>query len=166
MLTEFGATDDRARIESIVDLADEHMVSWMWWAYCGCDDPTTSGPGDLQAIVKDPARPLRGHNVLHRKLALIDRPYPQAIAGTPIAFGYDRDADTFQLEYRTKSPDGERLERARRTRVYVPRIHYPDGYDAVATGARIVSAEDARFLLLKRDPGAGRVELRISPRSR
>jgi endoglycosylceramidase len=163
MLTEFGATDDQARIESIVDLADEHMVSWMWWAYCGCDDPTTSGPGDLQAIVKDPAKPPRGKNVLHRKLALIDRPYPQAIAGTPTSFGYDRDAHKFSLSYLTKSPDGKRQPRSHRTRVYVPRSHYPDGYEARVTGAKVVSDPGARFLLLKCVPGAGRVRLTISP---
>ena len=36
--------------------ADDHMVSWQEWHYCGCDDPTTQGPGDVQALVKDPAR--------------------------------------------------------------------------------------------------------------
>jgi endoglycosylceramidase len=163
MLTEFGATNEAPRIEHIVDLADQHMVSWMWWAYCGCDDPTTSGPGNLQAIVKDPAKPPRGKNVLRRKLALIDRPYPQAIAGTPKSFGFDSGSDTFSLDYVTKSPDGKRFQRRRRTRIYVPRSHYPKGYDAKVKGARVVSKPDARFLLLRRNAGAGRVSLEIRP---
>ena len=163
MLTEFGATDDEARIEHIVDLADEHMVSWMWWAYCGCNDPTTSGPGNLQAIVKDPRKPPRGSNVLHRKLALVERPYPQAVAGTPTSFGYDRDTGVFRLAYRSKGPSGERLGPRLRTRVYVPRSHYPDGYDAQVAGARIVSEADSRYLLLKRRAGAGAVSLTITP---
>jgi len=66
MLTEFGATNEHPRIQHMVDLADQHMVSWMWWAYCGCDDPTTSGPGNVQAIVKDPRKPPQGSNVLRR----------------------------------------------------------------------------------------------------
>jgi endoglycosylceramidase len=162
MLTEFGATNDRPRVEHIVDLADQHMVSWMWWAYCGCDDPTTSGPGNLQAIVKDPAKPPRGSNVLHRKLALIDRPYPQAVAGTPTSFGYDRAANTFSLTYRTKSPDGKRLGRKRMTRVYVPRSHYPHGYAVNVRGARVIRNTRGRYLLLKRDAGASTVSLTVS----
>jgi endoglycosylceramidase len=163
MLTEFGATDEAPRIEHIVDLADEHMVSWMWWAYCGCDDPTTSGPGNLQAIVKDPSEPPRGSNVLRRKLALIERPYPQAVAGTPTSFGYDPDSNTFQLSYEARSPDGGRLPRRLRTRVYVPPSHYPDGYDVELTGARVLSDPDAKYLLLQRGKGARRVSLEVVP---
>jgi endoglycosylceramidase len=164
MLTEFGATNVHPRIEHIVDLADDHMVSWMWWAYCGCDDPTTSGPGNVQAIVKDPREPPRGSNVLHRKLALLERPYPQAVAGTPTSFGFDPDTGVFRLAYRTKAPSGKRLGRRMRTRVYVPRSHYPDGYDADTTGARVVSDPGSRYLLLKRRAGAASVELTIRPR--
>jgi endoglycosylceramidase len=163
MLTEFGATNEHPRIQHIVNLADEHMVSWMWWAYCGCDDPTTSGPGNLQAIVKDPSKPPRGSNVLHKKLALLDRPYPQAVAGTPTSFGYDAGANAFSLTYRARSPNGNRIATNRRTRVYVPRSHYRDGYDAKVSGARIISHQNARYLLLKRHAGAGRVSLLITP---
>jgi len=163
MLTEFGATNEHPRIENIVDLSDQHMVSWMWWAYCGCDDPTTSGPGNLQAIVKDPAKPPSGSNVLRGKLSLLDRPYPQVVAGTPTSFGYDRGANTFSLRYSTKSPDGNRQGRKRRTRVYVPKSHYPDGYDVKVRGAKVVSEPDARYLLLKRTADAAKVSLDLSP---
>jgi endoglycosylceramidase len=147
MLTEFGATNEHPRIEHIVDLADEHMVSWMWWAYCGCNDPTTTGPGNLQAIVKDPRKPPRGSNVLRRKLAVLERPYPQAVAGTPTSFGYDPETNKFRLAYRTTAPNGKRLGRHRRTRVYVPRSRYPDGYRARVTGAKVISNPDARYLI-------------------
>jgi len=163
MLTEFGATNEHPRIEHIVDLAGEHTMSWMWWAYCGCDDPTTTGPGNLQAIVKDPAKPPRGSNVLHRKLALLERPYPQAVAGTPTGFVYDPDTNKFQLAYRTTAPDGERLGRHRKTRVYVPRSHYPDGYRARVTGARVISDPDARYLVLERHASARNVSLKVTP---
>jgi endoglycosylceramidase len=163
MLTEFGATNLHPRIEHVLDLADEHMVSWMWWAYCGCDDPTTTGPGNLQAIVKDPREPPRGSNVLRRKLALMERPYPQVVAGTPTSFGYDADANTFQLTYRAKAPDGQRLDRRMRTRVYVPRSHYRDGYDTDVKGARVLSDRDARYLILQRRAGASRVSLTLTP---
>ena len=161
MLTEFGATNEHPRIEHIVDLADEHMVSWMWWAYCGCDDPTTSGPGNLQAIVKDPAKPPHGSNVLHRKLALIDRPYPQVVAGTPTSFGYDRGANMFHLAYRTKAPNGKRLPRRLTTRIYVPRSHYPDRYWVRARGATVTYSVRGKYLFLRRKPGARQVHLKL-----
>jgi endoglycosylceramidase len=164
MLTEFGATNERPRIEHIVDLADRHMVSWMWWAYCGCDDPTTSGPGNLQAIVKNPAKPPRASNVLHRKLALLDRPYPQVIAGTPTSFGYNAQTNVFHLAYRARAPDEARLSRGRNTRVYVPHSHYPHGYRAAVKGAQVVSPRNSRYLLLKRRAGAQRVTLKIAAR--
>jgi endoglycosylceramidase len=165
MLTEFGATNNHPRIEHIVDLADEHMVSWMWWAYCGCDDPTTSGPGNLQAIVKDPRKPPRGSNVLRHKLALLERPYPQAVAGTPTSFGYDPDANTFHLTYRAKGPDGKGLGRRMKTRIYVPRSHYRNGYEVDVNGARVLSDPDARYLLLQRRASARRVSLELTPAS-
>ena len=163
MLTEFGATNERPRIEHIVDLADEHMVSWMWWAYCGCDDPTTTGPGDLQAIVKDPRKPPRGSNVLRRKLALLERPYPQAVAGTPTGFRYHPDTNVFHLAYEATAPNGERLGRRIKTRIYVPRRHYPDGYDADVTGAKVTSDPDAKHLVLKRRARGRHVSLRLTP---
>jgi endoglycosylceramidase len=162
MLTEFGATSERPRIEHIVDLADEHMVSWMWWAYCGCDDPTTTGPGNQQAIVKDPRKPPHGSNVLHRKLALLERPYPQVVAGTPTSFGYDRDTDVFRLAYTAKTPEGEVLNRRLKTRVYVPRSHYPDGYDIAVRGATAISRPGTQYLVLKRHAGASNVRVRIN----
>jgi endoglycosylceramidase len=162
MVTEFGATPDRARVDHIVDLADEHMVSWMWWAYCGCDDPTTTGPGNQQAIVKDPRKAPHGSNVLHRKLALLERPYPQVVAGTPTSFGYDSDTDVFRLAYKAKTPDGDVLSRRLKTRVYVPRSHYPDGYDVAVRGATAISPPDTQYLVLKRHAGASTVRLRIN----
>jgi endoglycosylceramidase len=44
--TEFGATNDIAYLDDMVARGDRFMVPWLEWAYCGCEDPTTSGPGD------------------------------------------------------------------------------------------------------------------------
>jgi endoglycosylceramidase len=162
MLTEFGATDDLADIGRIVGLADDHMVSWQYWHYCACDDPTTSGPG-VQAVVIDASKPPRGKNVKWRKLKVLDRPYPQAVAGTPTAYGYDPETNTFDLEYSTKAPDGGRIPAHLATIVYVPRSHYLDGYDVHADGARVTSAPDARYLKLRRRPGSQHVTLTLSP---
>jgi endoglycosylceramidase len=163
MLTEFGATNQHPRIQHIVDLADQHLVSWMWWAYCGCDDPTTSGPGDVQAIVKNPRKPPKGSNVIRKKLALLERPYPQVTAGTPTSIDYDSDSGAFSFRYSTKTPDGKVLPRRSKTTVYVPRRHYPNGYDAQAKGAAVVSKPGSQYLVLKRRDGVSSVKLTVSP---
>jgi endoglycosylceramidase len=163
LLSEFGATADRAVIARMVDLADREMVSWQWWHYCGCSDPTTQGPGDTQAIVSDPRRPPRGDNVLRDKLALIERPYPQAVAGTPVSYGFEPGSRRFELEYTTAAPNGKRASRDLLTEVYVPRSHYTHGYRVEVSGARVVSRPDARTLKLKRERNADRVELAVRP---
>jgi hypothetical protein len=138
-------------------------VSWTWWAYCGCDDPTTSGPGNVQAIVKDPRRPPNGSNVIRRKLALLERPYPQVIAGTPTSFSYDPASGVFRFTYSTRTPEGRVLPRRSKTSVYVPRRHYPDGYDVRAQGASVASKPNSQHLVLKRREGAARVTLTVTP---
>jgi endoglycosylceramidase len=163
LLSEFGATDDPAVISRMVDLADRLMVSWQWWHYCGCDDPTTQGPGETQAIVPDPRTPPRGDNLLRDKLALIERPYPQAVAGTPTSYGFDPETRRFELAYSTESPAGDRLPRRLPTEVWIPRIHYPSGYRVDARGARVVSEPGARVLKLRRARGAATVSVTVSP---
>jgi len=165
MLTEFGATNQHPRIQHIVDLADQHMVSWMWWAYCGCNDPTTSGPGDVQAIVKNPKMPPKGSNVIRKKLALLERPYPQVTAGTPTSIDYDAGSGVLQFTYSTKTPDGKVLPTRSKTTVYIPRRHYPDGYDVRAQGAAVVSKANSQHLVLKRRGGVSSVKLTVSPAS-
>jgi endoglycosylceramidase len=163
MLSEWGATADKATIKRMVDATDQRMLSWQWWHYCGCADPTTSGPGDAQAIVKNAKKPPRGKNVLRGKLKLIERPYPQAVAGTPTSYSYDRDANAFSLKYSTKDPAGKRLPRRVKTVVYVPRIHYRHGYSVAVKGARVVSREGARYLVLQRGKRARTVSVSVGP---
>jgi endoglycosylceramidase len=83
LLTEFGATDNAPYLRDVVARSDRLMVPWIEWAYCGCSDPTTTGPGTKQAIVVDPAKPPTGSNVVLGTLRALVEPYPQLIAGTP-----------------------------------------------------------------------------------
>ena len=105
LLTEFGATDDLEAIARVVRLADNHMVSWQEWHYCDCADPTTSGPG-VQSLVVDPSKPPRGDNVKRDKLAVLARPYPRAVAGTPRSYGFDPVSKRFDLVYSTRRARG------------------------------------------------------------
>jgi endoglycosylceramidase len=165
-LTEFGATDDLEAIERIVRLADDHMVSWQEWHYCDCADPTTSGPG-VQSLVVDPSKPPQGDNVKRDKLAVLARPYPRAVAGTPQNYGFDPATKRFHLTYATKTPSGKALPRTELTEVFLPRIQYPHGhYEVHAKGASVVSKRRSKVLRLERDRGAKAVSVTVAPSTR
>lgn len=164
LISEFGATDDLALIETVVDSADEARMNWQYWHYCECADPTTSGVGGVQSLVPDPSKPPTGDNVKVDKLKVLARPFPRSVAGTPGAWDFDPATRKFTLRYATESPAGGRLPREVLTEVFVPRLHYPGGYDVQVRGARMVSRPGAQSLLLRRDRSAGEVTLRLAPR--
>jgi endoglycosylceramidase len=164
LLTEFGSTDDLPTLRRVATLADQHMVGWLEWSYCGCKDPTGSIPPAIEGLVKDPAKRPRGKNVKWRKLRVLERPYPTAVAGTPADFSYRPSTHVFHLDYRTRAPSGHRLPRGVQTRIYVPRSHYRHGYQAHVDGARVISEPNARYLTLRRLRGAGEVTVQVKPR--
>jgi endoglycosylceramidase len=164
LLSEFGATDDLETLDRITGYADDHMVSWQEWHYCGCDDPTTSGPGDLQALVKDPAEPPTGDNVFRDKLEALARPYPQVIAGTPERFSFDPASKRFEFAYSPRRVGGDGRFRSGRTLVFLPKIQYPGGYRAKVRGGSIEGASKGRRLVLRAGRGSDRVALTVTPR--
>ena len=165
LLTEFAATDKLETVERVVELADERMISWQQWHYCGCDDPTTTAmPASKQALVDDPAKPLAGDNVNRAKLKVSSRPYPQAVSGTPSEYDFDAGTQVFDLRYSTERADGDgRFAAGSATEVFVPRLHYGKRYGADVEGARVVSKPGARTLRLESCRGAGEVSLRLTP---
>lgn len=165
LMTEFAATDDLDKITEIAGLADERMIGWQQWHYCDCEDPTTTGTG-IQSIVSDPHRPPRGTNLNRGKLLASSRPYPQVVAGTPLAYGFDPEGKVFRLRYSTETPAGRTLRRKLRTEVFIPPAHYPAGYRVEVTGARVTSRPDRRRLLLERRRGAREVSLTVRPAGR
>jgi endoglycosylceramidase len=180
MLTEFGATDDLASIRENVQQADQHMVSWEYWHYCECLDPTTSGSG-TQAVVIDPNQPPTGSNVKQSKLDVLAEPYPQVVAGTPTSFGFDPARRAFNLTYSTKGPTGKNFARRakrvkrraakrskskfRQTQIFLPKDHYPSGYTASVRGGGIASKRGASLLRVIACPGWRNVSISVLPKS-
>jgi endoglycosylceramidase len=151
LLDEFGDTQDLADIERMVQLADSHMEGWMYWSYKDwIDAPGGVGSG---ALFDD-----SDHNATLRetKLAVLSEPYPQATAGTPVAYQYDPSSDTFTYSY-TPNPAIHAP-----TIVFVPALHYRNGYRVDVTGARVVSAPGAAQLKLANDRGARTVRLTVT----
>ena len=102
--------------------------------------------------------PPSGSNLKQAKLDVLVRPYPRAVAGTPISYAFHAGADDrlFELVYEVD------LSVRAPTEVFIPARHYPDGYVATVTGpARIVSKDGAALLKLRaRGGGEIRVEVR------
>jgi endoglycosylceramidase len=174
ILSEFGATDDLPSIRSDVAAADRHMISWEYWHYCECQDPTTSGSG-VQSVVVDPALPPTGSNVKEGKLDVLSQPYPQLIAGTPRGWQFDPPTRVFRFTYSTKSPGGKRFARrtrkrskralkARQTEVFLGQSRYPKGYRVKAAGAKVISKRNAKRLRLVARPGRRTVMVTVRPK--
>jgi endoglycosylceramidase len=174
MLSEFGATDDLDTIRGNVRQADQHMVSWEYWHYCECLDPTTTGSG-TQAVVIDPNQPPSGPNVKQAKLDVLSEPFPQVVAGTPHGYGFDATTRRFRLAYSTKGPGGRNLARrgarkrskrarkGRETQIFLGREHYPSGYRASVAGGGIASKRGARLLRVIACPGRRNVTVDVVP---
>ena len=164
LLTEFGATTDQQTLRTMVDRAAENLTGWQYWAYCGCDDPTTTGPGATQALVLDPAKAPTGDNIDLAKLRAISVPHPLAVSGTPRRYGFDRDSKVFTDVWSTARAAGKgRFDGGSRTTLALPHVAYPHGYVVTVAGGRVVSDPGARTLVVVQDRGAERVRVVVRP---
>ena len=165
LLSEFGASDKLSDYRDYLLGADRRRLSWAFWAYCGCGDPTTSaGAGDTQAVVRDPRRPPRGGNVVAKTLRRLARPYPTLTAGTPSRYAFDASGRTFRLRYsRRRAGGGSPFGPGSVTRVALPRVQYPRGYAVRVRGARVTSKARAATLRLALCRGARTVSVTVEP---
>jgi endoglycosylceramidase len=175
MLSEFGATDDLGTISMNVALADRHMVSWEYWHYCECQDPTTSGSG-VQAVVVDPGQPPTGSNVKQAKLDVLSQPYPQLVAGTPKGWRFDPATRILRLTYSTRGPAGKSFARrarksskaalkSRQSEIFLGAARYPKGYRASVRGGAIASKAKAGVLKVIACPGRRNIRVTVGPPS-
>jgi endoglycosylceramidase len=149
MMTEFGATNSVSDLQAMVALADKNMVPWLEWAYCGCNDPTTSGPGDVQAIVRNPEQSPRGSNLVMPTLRALVEPFPQLISGTPLGWGFDPSSRVFTFRYNAARASGHgRFKAGSLTAIAAPALVYGGRYAVRVKGGAIVSKRGAPVLLV------------------
>jgi endoglycosylceramidase len=148
LLSEFGATNNLDDLSRIVSDADSSQISWIEWAYCGCDDPTGTIPASIEGLVSNPKLPGSGSNVDVAKLDVLAEPYPRITSGTPTSYAFDQSSRSFTFQYITHSPDGHAFGSGACTAVVIPAADYPGGYTVSVTGASITSARDAGILTL------------------
>ena len=149
LLTEFGASDDQDDIGRVAGLADQHLTSWIYWAYKNYDDPTGSASEGLFSNDAD-------LSTLKPKADLLIRPYPQAIAGTPTALSFNTTSKAFSLSYAPNASTAPTL-------IFVPSLQYPNGYQVSVQGGTVLSAAGAPLLQIANTPGAAQVQVQLSP---
>jgi endoglycosylceramidase len=163
MMDEFGATGSKSDLETMVSLADQHMLPWMEWEYCACNETGTPYQS-AQSLVYDESKPPSGANINRAVLEALVEPYPQLVAGTPLSWGFNREASTFTFRYGTRSADGTRTFRSGSvTNVATPKFSYPLGYAAHVSGGRLISIPGARIARVASCPGASEVAVTIAP---
>lgn len=169
LLTEFGAKDDLAEITGIIDAADNDLLGWQYWAWYSTEPtgdpatPTTQIDHPDEGIVKDPTKAPTEDNLKADKLALLGRPYPYLVAGTPTAWHFDIPTKKFTLSYST-APIGGGAPLSSPTVIVVPQRLYPNGhYSVIATGATITSVAGAPAVTIEALPGVMAVNVTIAP---
>jgi endoglycosylceramidase len=117
-LTEFGECEPDGRrnssntvlCETVLGLADKYMASWTYWDSDFYWENGTCRWDLVEAFV---------------------RPYPRAIAGTPISMYFEPERLVLFLEYEMDPSIKEPTE------IFVPPLHYPNGIKVNAPGQPI-----------------------------
>lgn len=160
LMDEFGAGDSNAVVASVLDRADQHMLSWMHWAYWAQDfgEPATYG------LINDLGKPPEGDNIKQGLLKILTRPSPRLIAGTPQSWSWNSSTSTFTANYSTARADGSgSFPVGAVSTFFVHPRFYPNGYQVHVTGGEVVSAANASWLQIAAFAGAESVVLTVTP---
>jgi endoglycosylceramidase len=151
LLTEFGAEDDSADIARLTQFADQHLTGWMYWAYKEWNDPTGSSDEGLYGNDAQPS------TVKAAKVSLLAYPYPQAVAGTPLAVSWDRSDRVLSFSYRPDPATGL-------TDVFVGDGTYPQGYTVSVSGGSVRAGSSASHVLISATEQSKTVTVVVHPR--
>lgn len=167
LTTEYGAALHPSVITQQVADADLFMMPAIYWAYWDRTPYVFSGFGHAAefGIVRDLKAPLVPGNVSVPRLDALVRPYPRAIAGTPIEWSYDPESRTFALTYGTApaTPGGVPAAGVE-SEIFIPRRHYPAGYRVSVSGAQVVSGPHDQLLRLVNRRRIGVVTVQVVPK--
>ena len=157
-LGEFGGSNIDPDNAQQADIADGAFTSWTEWSYYQSEEADDT-PG--QGLLLNSGQTGSETNAHQDKLTALAVPYAQAIAGTPQTSSLNRTTGVYHLTYATAPVPGAVLTPGAVTQVLIPARLYPSGYSAVVTGATVVSAPGAPWLLLQTKAGATQVSLTV-----
>ena len=151
VVTEFGATHNIPTIASQLNSINPHMFGWLYWGY-------TNEAGSL---VHNTNLPPTGSNVDGPIVAALAQPYPQVIAGIPNSWSFS--GGVFSFSYSTAMADGSGIFGAgSETKISIPDIQFPNGYQVSVTGGHVVSAANASVLVIESNAGAGTISVTVT----
>jgi endoglycosylceramidase len=152
LMTEFGDPNSLSNHAEVADRADAAMVSWLYWSYNG-------------SIVSNLNDPPTGSNMVGAsRLAILTRPYPQLVSGTPLNWNYDSSTQKFSFSYSTARADGSGSFAAGAvTQIAAPAQVYTQGYTVQVQGGSVVSAPNAPVLQVAAAAGATTVSVTVAP---
>ena len=126
---------------------ERHQVGGTFWHY----NPTAQHWNDERMSVVLPdgaASPM---------LDALAHPYPMAVAGEPLRYGFDQAERRFELAYTADQPGAD-------TVIALPRRCYPQGASAEVKGGRCAQAPGADLLVVRGDTAGGQVLVTVAPR--
>ncbi|OBG04843.1 cellulase family glycosylhydrolase [Mycolicibacter sinensis] len=152
VVTEFGATHNVDTIASQLNSIDPHRFGWLYWGY-------TNEAGSL---VHNTNLPPTGGNVDEPIVATLAQPYPQVIAGIPNTWSFA--GGVFSFSYSTAMADGSgSFAAGSETKISIPDIQFPNGYQVSVTGGEVLSDPNAAVLVIGSGAGAGTVSVTVTP---
>ena len=144
-------------------LADATWSRWQYWHYCGCDDPTTQGPAPRRWSSTRQAAGRRQRQAGEARRSS-PGPIPRPSRAPRRATASTRATRVSASPTRPPAPTAAaRFGPGAETEIFVPQLHYPDGYDVDVDGAGIASPAGAQLLRLVSCPGASEVSVAVSP---
>jgi endoglycosylceramidase len=152
LATEWGATNDPARIRRITGQFDSRLLSWTFWAY-------------NENVIRQTEEPPEGANLRPDVVSSLTRPYPVATNGTPLELSFDPTTRVLEYRWSTRRPNGRRGRAEIETSVVLPASIYPAGVTVDVQGGTVVSQPGALYLRVRNLPDAGAVRLTVSPAS-
>lgn len=136
-----------AFVAKTLAMADRMQIGWAYWAY-------DSGPAGGSALHAEDGTD-------NPVTDLVVRPYPRAIAGEPVAFGFDPDTRTLELTFEQR--DGVTGP----TELVIPARTYPAGFDVELptdpSGTVTVDAATG-IVSVTTDPSVAEHHVRVVPK--
>jgi len=150
VVTEFGATGSTDTIASQLNSINPHMFGWLYWGY-----------NDTGSLVYNTNLPPTGDNVNEAIVSTLAQPYPQVISGIPNAWSFS--GGVFSFSYSTEMADGSgSFGAGSETKISMPDIQFPNGYQVSVTGGQVVSAANASVLVIESNAGAGSISVTVT----
>ena len=98
MITEFGALapskNGIKEANSLMDLADSHMMGYIYWTYKHFEDITTMNEDSSECFY------YKNGSLQIDKVKAISRTYPKSVAGNLVEYSYNANTKEFSMTYK------------------------------------------------------------------